>query len=110
MVIAEAPALTIAHPGLCEAIVGLQTFVLQTTQHFIQLCSRSVWKFLLKFVLKFVEGVFPAGQEIHGGPPENGDITGSVIFVILFTLFIFYFFFIFQCNQPMYSVDISKLC
>ena len=110
MVISETPALAVAHPGLCESVIGLQTFIGQALQHVIQLRSRTVWEFSVKFVLKFMEGVFPAGQEIHGGPPENGDITGSVIFVILFTLFIFYFFFIFQCNQPMYSVDISKLC
>ena len=107
MVISETPALAVAHPGLCESVIGLQTFIRQALQHIIQLRSGTVWEFSVKFVLKFVEGVFPAGQEIHGGPPENGDITGSVIFFIYFMYFIyfdffvFFVFFIFQCNQPM---------
>jgi len=38
--------------------------------------------------------VFPAGQEIYGSPPENGDIIASVIFFTFFVFFNFYIFFI----------------
>tara|TARA_B100001093_G_scaffold99239_1_gene91267 strand:- start:1680 stop:1877 length:198 start_codon:yes stop_codon:yes gene_type:complete len=59
--------------------------------------------------------VFPAGQEIYGSPPENGDIIASVIFFTFFVFFNFYIFFILmvflssnvisQCDRSMEAIN-----
>jgi hypothetical protein len=71
--------LSVAHKRFYEAGIRLKIVFFQCRQCLFDEPGIGIGEFTTQLLCQFQKRVFPAGQAIHGSPPENGDINNRLL-------------------------------